>query len=426
MRRPIVTRSIQEEPGLVPRPLRWAFALFVLSIPFGILEAGFEESRYTVSKLAGYLMLGVAVFYPHISFRRFPRAGWFFLFYFAVLVVQGVVQPPMYHNSIQSRLFRLVQLIVLFWISYNLLRRPKMVTLTFRTLAAACTALAALAFLGVEVATPEGRTLSGHRLSAFGLGANGLAAELGVGAVAALGLVYGRAAKGFAPKLFTWIALPFIAVAIARTGSRGGLISLAVGVLVLLLRKGTAWSKLRNSVIVLAVLGVFLWANLSLELNQKRWERTLEGGSMAGREAIFPTAWQMFLEKPLVGWGPVTNTYTLGARLFKGRAIDFHNLYLWLLTEVGLVGGMPFMLGIAACVLAAWKARLGAQGSLPLALVIMILFTNLTLTNLMYKTLWIIFALCLASASPTGVESARSLILRGRRVGARRIVSASS
>ena len=115
-----------------------------------------------------------------------------------------------------------------------------------------------------------------------------------------------------------------------------------------------------------------------------------------------------------------------------------HSLYLWILTEVGLLGGIPFMAGIAACVLAAWKARRGPQGSLPLALIVMILFTNLTLTNLMYKTLWIIFALCAGErlsdsrrirpfASPArscrGSSNCVRIVLRDPWMGLRRIVA---
>ena len=37
--------------------------------------------------------------------------------------------------------------------------------------------------------------------------------------------------------------------------------------------------------------------------------------NMSGRENIFPAAWEMFKDKPLIGWGPIDNKYELGTRV---------------------------------------------------------------------------------------------------------------
>ena len=186
---------------------------------------------------------------------------------------------------------------------------------------------------------------------------------------------------------------------------------MGAGLLVFLLRKGSHWVKLRNVALVTLALGVIMIVNLSLEMNRRRWEKTLEGGTLAGREVIYPAAWKMFLEKPLVGWGPATHYYVLGSRFFREK-LDTHNLFLWLLTQVGLLGFIPYCAGLVLCFKAAWKARSGPLGILPLALLVVALVVNMSLTWLEVKVYWLILALALASASPIGVRHARQRLRR--------------
>jgi len=120
---------------------------------------------------------------------------------------------------------------------------------------------------------------------------------------------------------------------------------------------------------------------------------------MAGREAIFPAAWKLFLEKPLTGWGPATHYKVLGARFFRDE-LDTHNLYLWLLTQVGLFGTIPYLVGLLLCFRSAWRSRSGTQGVLPLALMVLMLTINMSLTWHEKKVYWVILALTLASSQP--------------------------
>jgi O-antigen ligase len=380
-----------EQPG-VPRPLRWTFAVFIFSIPFEAYPTGID--RFTISKFAGYIMLLLAFFYPKIAFRRFPGAGWLFLFYILLFAALVPFQPAAYFPENRTNFMRLVQMFVLFWISYNLLRRERMVNLTLGSYAVSCCLLAVLNVFGfmTEEHVKE-------REAAFGQDPNSVAAMFAVGVLAMVALVYGRKRAPHATRYAVWAMLPIVALAIARTGSRGGLAALAVGLMVIVLRKGTAWVRLRNAVIVAFALGVFLIANFSLEMNRQRWEKTLEGGTMAGRETIFPAAWKLFLEKPLTGWGPATHYKVLGARFFR-EELDTHNLYLWLLTQVGLFGTIPYLIGLLLCLRSAWRARAGPQGVLPLALMTLALTINMSLTWHEKKVYWVILALALASSQP--------------------------
>jgi O-antigen ligase len=82
-----------------------------------------------------------------------------------------------------------------------------------------------------------------------------------------------------------------------------------------------------------------------------------------------------------------------------GEYIDFHNLYLWVLTEVGLVGAVPFFLWIASALRSAWNARSGPQEAVPLAILVCILIANMANTMYAHKYFWLGFAYVFASGA---------------------------
>ena len=86
------------------------------------------------------------------------------------------------------------------------------------------------------------------------------------------------------------------------------------------------------------------------------------------------------MEKPFFGWGPISNYVELGAR-FGRQKLDPHNLYLWIMTETGLLGAVPFFIGLWICWRAAWRARYGTEGSLPIALLACLFIVNMTGTS---------------------------------------------
>src|SRR5262249_39837555 len=133
----------------------------------------------------------------------------------------------------------------------------------------------------------------------------------------------------------------------------------------------------------------------------ERWSATLNEGSMAGREDIFATAAEMILEKPVLGWGFPRFFYQLGARL-NVPARDPHNLFLALLGDCGIVGTIPFLLGLWFCGKSAWNARLGNLQLLPLALLFTVIGAGGSGNTSVWKTQWLLFALILAAgrASP--------------------------
>ena len=133
--------------------------------------------------------------------------------------------------------------------------------------------------------------------------------------------------------------------------------------------------------------------------------------NMAGREKIFPAAWNLFKEKPLIGWGPIDNMYELGKRvqIFKDATLfkrsdsnkgvmDTHNMFLDALTSTGLFGTAPLYIYIILCILAALRARRGSQGALPLAMVVTVILIDMSGNWIASKLDWLMMAYALVSA----------------------------
>lgn len=109
----------------------------------------------------------------------------------------------------------------------------------------------------------------------------------------------------------------------------------------------------------------------------------------------------MFREKPLLGWGPITNKYELGLRLheIKHPRRDAHNMVLEVLTAAGVLGAVPFLFGVGLSTLAAWRARRGPHGMLPAALVAVVLVANMSGNHIAGKVFWLVFAYAVAAAT---------------------------
>jgi O-antigen ligase len=264
---------------------------------------------------------------------------------------------------------------------------------------------------------------AGSRSSVLGQNPNNMANNISLGLVALMGITFGP--NKISPRAKCLLApLGVVMVgAIFDTGSRGALLAFGIGYAVFAIRGKTLWAKAKSLIIVLAVLGGLVLAVLQTQSLTSRFKQTIYENSMAGREKIFPAAWTMFKEKPLIGWGPIDNMYELGKRVRiikdptinkrsysnKG-AMDTHNMFLGALTSTGLFGTVPVLIIIILCMLAAWRARRGPQGALPLVMVVTVILINMSGNWIASKLDWLMMAYALASASFTLVVSLRPLV----------------
>ena len=382
--------------------VRWLFYAFILSLPFETVGKGVLEPP----TIMGGLLLASTLLQPGLFLRWPTRGFWCFIIYLYLFVTLGVLEPSRYRGLLIQEAFLLAQLTILSWIGLNLMRDEEVARKALLSLGVGCALLALLQITGVAgsaVASDETIT----RVTAFGFHPNNLARILALGLIVVVGLSYRRGKlTGFALLIGSPIVV-LIGVALIQTGSRGGLIALGAGLMTFALNGRSLRSRILNVSALFCVIGFLALAAWQSDVMGSRFEDTLEDGDLARRELIYPTAWQMFMEKPLLGWGPIASTYELGMRLGhpEENTKNPHNLGLFAIVSTGMAGALPLFAGILLATWAAWKARHGAHGALPLAMIVAVLVANMSSLWLFNKLHWLVMAYALASVHSSSVSS---------------------
>lgn len=372
--------------------IRYAFYAFIIAIPFETASLEFASILGSLPKVMGIAFLGAALLQPRICFSPPPGAFWCFAGYIFAYVILGMTQKSTYAGPMLERLLTLIQMLLLMWISYNLFKYPEICKGALLAFVASCMIVSVLQISGVAtVKIAQGRT------SVFADNANTVGANLSLGLIALLGITHGRTMVDKRVALLAWTWFAVMGIAIVMTGSRGALLGLLSGLALLIIKEGRRGTKLKVGLVAVLAISFLVWASYTNEAMRTRWENTLYKGSLAKREEIIPQAWAMFLEKPVLGWGPVAHYVELGYR-FDKPSKDTHNLYLWVLTETGLLGSIPFFAGLWLSLKAAWRARSGREGSLPMAMLVCLLTVNMAATWHNRKMFWLTMAYVLASA----------------------------
>jgi O-antigen ligase len=389
------------------RPLvRWAFYLLVCSIPFELPDRPFPIE---IPTLTAFIFLLATAVDLRACFARRPLAVtcfavWLYLFAVAALwagrdpAATDLVTPD-YRAQAFKLFLQLLEAVLVFWAAYNVLRSQTIARRALLGFTVACTVRALLPLVGIA-RTARVQWGGAIRVSALDQNANNSAMILAAGLVALLGLEYSMARPAVRWRWLTWPLIALLVASVVDTGSRGGLVALAVGLVVFALGgQGHRWTRIRHAFVVACAVGLLVVATYTSDVMRKRFEDTLESGAAAGRERIYPALLEMFQQRPVLGWGPVNNKYELGLRLDERirRRRDAHNLVLEVLTSTGFLGAVPFLAGLGLCVTAAWRARHRAHGILPSALAAVLLINNMVGNWIDSKLLWLVLAYGLAS-----------------------------
>ena len=75
-------------------------------------------------------------------------------------------------------------------------------------------------------------------------------------------------------------------------------------------------------------------------------------------------------------------------------------MLLEILTSTGLFGTVPLLICVILCLLAAWRARRGSQGALPIVIVVTVILINMSGNWIASKLDWLMMACAMASANP--------------------------
>jgi O-antigen ligase len=369
--------------------------LLVASIPFEYPE---RSIPLEIPTLTGAVFLLTTLFHPRACYTRVPAAVLWFAAYLVVFLLSITASGSEYAPEALGEFVVVFQGVLVLLAAGNLMQDDKVARRSMVILVTACAVRAALPFLGFAKTAAVVWT-GGERVSALGQNANSAAMILAAGLVALIGLTFIRRNRSRLRFLITGLLGALLGFAVLETGSRGGLASLLGGMLVFALAAGSLRVLLRNGAIAVLAISLLTFATLRLPVMKNRLEDSMKTGNMAGREQLYPALWTMFLERPILGWGPVTNTYELAQRIGERERPHraAHNIVLELLTATGLVGTIPFLVGAWLCVRGAWQARRGEHGVLPLALFASVLIANMSGDWIASKLVWLVLAYALAS-----------------------------
>jgi O-antigen ligase len=136
------------------------------------------------------------------------------------------------------------------------------------------------------------------------------------------------------------VLLASLPVAILATMTRAVWLAFAVSIGFLIFRSHSR--KLRLICIGVTIVGA-LGSLIVLGFDDQRRalaERLQESGPLDFRKAVYAGGWEMFLEKPLAGWGVNQMPAELARHVsgYKEKELYPHNTYLEILVEHGLLG----------------------------------------------------------------------------------------
>jgi O-antigen ligase len=389
-----MTRHENPSVSGVDRLVEAGLYLLVASIPFEYPE---RSIPLEIPTLTGAIFLFGTLLHPQRCYGRLPAPVlWFGVYLLAFLL--STVAGGEHGAEAVSEFIVVFQGVLVLLAAGNLMQEPRAARGAMIAFVAACAVRASLPFLGFA-RTSNAVWTGGERVSALGQNANSAAMILAAGMVALIGLAFGRQRKTLVRLLLASALGTLIGFAVLETGSRGGLLALLGGVLVFGLAADTLRVRVRNALIGTLAISLLVLGAMHLPVMKNRWEDSMRTGNMAGREQLYPALWTMFLEKPVLGWGPVTNTYELASRIGERErpARAAHNIVLELLTATGLVGAFPFLIAAGLCVRDAWRARRGAYGVLPFALCCSVFLSNMSGDWIASKLIWVVLAFAYAS-----------------------------
>jgi putative inorganic carbon (hco3(-)) transporter len=148
-----------------------------------------------------------------------------------------------------------------------------------------------------------------------------------------------------------WLLLASVPVAILATMTRAVWLTF-IGTIVALIfvsenRRISKSSVLRFACVALTLLVgiVFAMVMSSGELGSALSERLEERGPLDYREAVYAGGWEMFLQRPLTGWGFHQMPAELPRHVsgYREKTLYPHNTYLELLVELGAAGLVLYM-----------------------------------------------------------------------------------
>ncbi|HEX2251048.1 MAG TPA: O-antigen ligase family protein [Gemmatimonadales bacterium] len=360
-----------------------ALWLFVFSVPW---ERVLVITGVSVgSRIAGALALLLALLAVVISARlRRWRAFHICALLFVIWVGFGVMvlQP----EEVPKKFYTFVQLFLAIWMIWELApdRRRQVGLLIAYMLGAYVAALDT-----IYIFAREGGSL--NRFASAGADPNSLAMNLALGLPMAwyLGMSHHRA-------LVRWIGrayLPISLLAITLTGSRGGMITAFLALLIVpLTLPNLSPGKVVTAIALLVLSGALTVAYVPENIVERlaTTGESVQSLSLGGRFRLWRAGMHAFFDQPLMGYGTSAFRRAITPELGYMAQVA-HNSYLSVLVEEGLVGLLLFLSIIGMVFLDTFRLpRLERRFALVLLATLCVAMLPLTWED--EKPVWIVMA----------------------------------
>ena len=200
------------------------------------------------------------------------------------------------------------------------------------------------------------------------------------------------------PKLgrfeYVLIGLAFVLlIALLSTASRGASLSAVAGLVVTVLAQYHRLPKSAlASIVPMVILGTVLMMYTSDALNE-RMQVAIQGDTNH-RVELATTGMEMFEEKPWLGYGA---DYPLEmGRIYRRvtkTVTAVHNMYLQILLSFGIVGFLPWIVGVIYTFVRVWKARYDRWANIVFVLLFCIFMSGVAANHAYEILTWIILGL---------------------------------
>jgi len=386
---------IAVKPARRPAILRWTLLLFVFSTVFDSFAIEFFGPSDTLSRILGISLLLVfmatALTFPE-KLRWLGKDLKWFVAFFLITAAEELYRALVTANIRYELIayFTYVQLFVMFLIFRDVTRDPRAYKGVLGVFLLTYIPGAVLTVFNLSLVTEAGQEEG--RLGLAGINLNMLAFVYSVIAVCIVTWLFATTRPFSKRGIAAIAAAGFLVIAIGRTGSRGGAIALVIGLLITTMLNVRAKRIPAYLLLVPIIVGGTAYFLGTEEVLVSRLNATLSAGDTGARGEIVESGIRLALERPLIGFGT-----TYGMELSRAVGYDYliaaHNIYLQIFLSFGMIGFVPFFVGLASVVGVVWRLRDSVWGSMWLAVLMMTLVFGVVGHFADAKYFWIMIAL---------------------------------
>lgn len=403
--------------AIVALTFRHPFAgllLAVAAIPLevaGRLAPGMEE--LTAAKVLLLLTAGAWLARLLLGKGRIstPRTGWALAGVWIVALTATALSPYGVSGTAVASLIAMLGQIALVFMAYDLIDSPRRLKLVLLAIVFSSAIVAAVGLLDVATQSSFLGTVTDQYYASSGSGLKRITATFydpnALGRFLVFGILITMAALRLgrwsrSGRLAAFVLLGALGFSLLNTFSRGAMIAGAVGAAAMALLS----SSLGASWIIGGALFVSAFSVVP-DLTSAVLERlSLVEPGFGGRATAVSAAWEAFVRRPLIGYGPGNVPSAIGASL--GAPLSAHNLFTEVLVGVGAIGALLFTLVVGSTFGRAM--RIGSAELRPVArglvaVMMGVLASGLSLHALKANELWLSLSLLLAVERLASMET---------------------